>query len=136
MISRSAVSRAGQLALRRQSCAQAQSRGFAAAASSPAAFEPTEVSGVAVVAKDAHGPSTKLAIVAKAGTRYQPAPGLTAGLEAFAFKVRPTTAGGIGGTGRPGGPGRPGGGEQVHGGGLYRMGEGLGRVWGHNWGPC
>lgn len=84
MISRSAVSRASQLALRRQSCAQ--SRGFSAAASSSAAFEPTEVSGVAVVSKDAQGPSTKLAIVAKAGTRYQPAPGLTAGLEGFAFK--------------------------------------------------
>ncbi|KIH91461.1 ubiquinol-cytochrome c reductase core subunit 2 [Sporothrix brasiliensis 5110] len=86
MISRSAVSRAGQLALRRQSCAQAQSRGFAAAASSSGAFEPTEVSGVSVVSKDAQGPSTKLAIVAKAGTRYQPAPGLTAGLEGFSFK--------------------------------------------------
>ncbi|KAL1889198.1 ubiquinol-cytochrome c reductase core subunit 1 [Sporothrix stenoceras] len=86
MISRSAVSRASQVALRRQSCAQAQSRGFAAAASTPAAFEATEVSGVSVVSKDAHGPSTKLAIVAKAGTRYQPAPGLTAGLEGFAFK--------------------------------------------------
>ncbi|CAK7566586.1 MAG: ubiquinol-cytochrome c reductase core subunit 1 [Sporothrix epigloea] len=44
------------------------------------------MSGVTVVSKDAQGPTTKLAIVAKAGTRYQPAPGLTAGLEEFAFK--------------------------------------------------
>ncbi|EPE03746.1 cytochrome b-c1 complex subunit 2 [Ophiostoma piceae UAMH 11346] len=85
MISRTAVSRASQLALRRQSCAQAQVRGYAAAASS-GTFETFDVAGVSVVAKDGQGPSTKLAVVAKAGTRYQPAPGLTAGLEAFAFK--------------------------------------------------
>ncbi len=46
-----------------------------------------DVAGVKVVSRDAQGPATKLAIVAKAGTRYQPAPGLTAGLEGFAFKV-------------------------------------------------
>lgn len=127
MISRSAVLRASQLALRRQSHAQAQSRGFAAAASSSAAFEPTEVSGVAVVSKDAQGPSTKLAIVAKAGTRYQPAPGLTAGLEGFAFKVRPITAGGIGG---------PGGGGTSARRAPCPIGEGRGRTWAQNWGPC
>ena len=89
MLSRTAVSRASQLALRRQSCAQAQVRGYAAAASS-GTFEAFDVAGVSVVAKDGQGLSTKLAVVAKAGTRYQPAPGLTAGLEAFAFKVRLT----------------------------------------------
>lgn len=88
MISRSAVSRAGQLALRRQqACARTQTRAFAAAASGPSTFESAQVSGLTVLAKDVQGPSTKLAVVAKAGTRYQPAPGLTAGLEAFAFKV-------------------------------------------------
>ncbi|CAK7241940.1 MAG: ubiquinol-cytochrome c reductase core subunit 1 [Sporothrix thermara] len=86
MISRTAVSRASQAALRRQSCAAAQNRGFASAVSGSATFESTEVSGVTVVSKDGQGPTTKLAIVAKAGTRYQPAPGLTAGLEGFAFK--------------------------------------------------
>jgi hypothetical protein len=50
-------------------------------------IEPTEIAGVKVASKDSHGPTTKLAIVAKAGTRYQPAPGLTVGLEEFAFKV-------------------------------------------------
>lgn len=44
------------------------------------------MSGLKVASRDAHGPTTKLAIVAKAGTRYQPLPGLTVGLEEFAFK--------------------------------------------------
>jgi ubiquinol-cytochrome c reductase core subunit 2 len=30
---------------------------------------------------------TKLAIVSKAGTRYEPLPGLSLGLQSFAFKV-------------------------------------------------
>ena len=33
------------------------------------------------------GPTTTLALVAKAGTRYQPLPGFTDALEKFAFKV-------------------------------------------------
>jgi ubiquinol-cytochrome c reductase core subunit 2 len=40
-----------------------------------------------VASRDIHGPTTTLAIIAKAGTRYQPLPGLTVGLEEFAFKV-------------------------------------------------
>lgn len=43
--------------------------------------------GLKVASRDAHGPTTKLAVVAKAGTRYQPLPGLTVGLEEFAFKA-------------------------------------------------
>ncbi|OAA67869.1 ubiquinol-cytochrome c reductase complex core protein [Niveomyces insectorum RCEF 264] len=101
MLSRSAVSRASQLALRRQAAHRPATRGYAAAAaavstsssasssssvSSTAAFEPTNIGGITVVSKDPQGPATKLAVVAKAGTRYQPAPGLTAGLEGFAFK--------------------------------------------------
>lgn len=44
------------------------------------------MTGLKVASRDAHGPTTKIAIVAKAGTRYQPLPGLTVGLEEFAFK--------------------------------------------------
>lgn len=91
MISRSAVTRGTQLALRRQGCAFAQRRGYAAAAaigSESGSYEPTDIAGIKVAHKDAHGPTTKLAVVAKAGTRYQPLPGLTIGLEEFAFKVR------------------------------------------------
>jgi ubiquinol-cytochrome c reductase core subunit 2 len=90
MISRSTVTRGCKLALRGQSCAQtAQRRSFAAAASigTPGSFEPTEIAGLKVASKDAGGATTRLAIVAKAGTRYQPLPGLTVGLEEFAFKV-------------------------------------------------
>ncbi|KAI0884500.1 LuxS/MPP-like metallohydrolase [Annulohypoxylon maeteangense] len=90
MFSRSALSRGAQLAARRQGCSQlAQRRAYAAAASSaPSAltYDTTEVAGVKVATRDSHGPTTKLAIVAKAGTRYQPVPGLTIGLEEFAFK--------------------------------------------------
>lgn len=76
----------------------ARLRSYAAAAAAAAAtgsssaptsftYETADVAGVTVATRDSHGPTTKLAIVAKAGTRYEPAPGLTVGLEEFAFKV-------------------------------------------------
>ncbi|KAI1780275.1 LuxS/MPP-like metallohydrolase [Hypoxylon cercidicola] len=88
MFSRSALSRGAQLAARRQGSQLAQRRTYAAASSAPSAltYDTTEVSGVKVATRDSHGPTTKLAVVAKGGTRYQPAPGLTVGLEEFAFK--------------------------------------------------
>ncbi|KAI1099099.1 LuxS/MPP-like metallohydrolase [Jackrogersella minutella] len=90
MFSRSALSRGARLSTRRQCCSQlAQRRGFAAAASSaPAAltYDTNKVAGVNVATRDSHGPTTRLAVVAKAGTRYSGYPGLTVGLEEFAFK--------------------------------------------------
>ncbi|KAF4625734.1 hypothetical protein G7Y89_g12427 [Cudoniella acicularis] len=89
MISRSAIGRNAQLALRRQCCAKPSNRrGLAASVSGSTSFsyETADVSGVKVASRDVAGPTTKLAIVAKAGTRYQPLPGLTVGLEQFAFK--------------------------------------------------
>ncbi|POR32329.1 Cytochrome b-c1 complex subunit 2, mitochondrial [Tolypocladium paradoxum] len=84
MISRSSLARSAQQAVRRTCSVQPlQRRGFAAAAST-GVFETTDVTGLKVASRDAHGPTTKLAIVAKAGTRYQPLPGLTVGLEEFA----------------------------------------------------
>jgi len=86
MISRSSLARHAQQAARRSWGARSlQQRSFAAAASS-GAFETSDISGLKVASRDAHGPTTKLAIVAKAGTRFQPLPGLTVGLEEFAFK--------------------------------------------------
>ncbi|KAI5926062.1 LuxS/MPP-like metallohydrolase [Camillea tinctor] len=97
MFSRKALSRGAQIAARRQACL-AQRRGYAAAtatvtatsaptsAPSSLTYETADVSGIKVATRDSHGPTTKLAVVAKAGTRYQPAPGLTVGLEEFAFK--------------------------------------------------
>ncbi|KAH6670065.1 putative cytochrome b-c1 complex subunit 2 [Halenospora varia] len=89
MISRSAIGRNAQLALRRQCCAKPSNRrGLAAAVSGSTSFsyESADVGGVKVASRDVAGPTTKLAIVAKAGTRYQPLPGLTVGLKQFAFK--------------------------------------------------
>jgi ubiquinol-cytochrome c reductase core subunit 2 len=91
MISRSAIGRNAQLALRRQCCVTpSNSRGLAAASSGSTSFsyETADVAGIKVASRDVSGPTTKLAIIAKAGTRYQTLPGLTAGLEQFAFKVR------------------------------------------------
>lgn len=90
MISRSAIGRHAQLAVRRQCCAQpANRRGLAAVSSGSTSFsyESSDVAGVKVASRDVAGATTKLAVVAKAGTRYQTAPGLTSGLERFAFKV-------------------------------------------------
>ncbi|KAK1832763.1 Metalloenzyme, LuxS/M16 peptidase-like protein [Podospora conica] len=86
MISRSALSRGSQQALRRAGAAKTVQRGFAAAASEKASYEPTTIAGLKVASRDDHGPVTRLAVVAKAGTRYEPLPGLTVGLEEFAFK--------------------------------------------------
>ncbi|KAI0006405.1 LuxS/MPP-like metallohydrolase [Xylariaceae sp. FL0662B] len=90
MFSRSALSRGAQLATRRQGCSQlAQRRGYAVVASaapSSLAYETTDVAGVKVATRDSHGPTTKLAVIAKGGTRYQSGPGLAVGLEEFAFK--------------------------------------------------
>jgi ubiquinol-cytochrome c reductase core subunit 2 len=91
MISRSAIGTNAQLALRRQCCVKPSNhRGLAAAVSGSTAFsyDTADVGGVKVASRDVAGPTTKLAVVAKAGTRYQSAPGLTSGLEQFAFKVR------------------------------------------------
>lgn len=82
MICRSALSRGSKLALGRQGA-----RGFAAAASPKASYEPTTIAGVKVASRDDNGPTTRLAVVAKAGTRYEPLPGLTVGLEEFAYKA-------------------------------------------------
>ncbi|KAK3320710.1 Metalloenzyme, LuxS/M16 peptidase-like protein [Cercophora scortea] len=77
MISRSALTRGSQLALRRPCAAKLAQRGYAAVASPKASYEPTDIAGVKVAARDDHGPTTRLAVVAKAGTRYEPLPGLT-----------------------------------------------------------
>ncbi|TVY64231.1 Cytochrome b-c1 complex subunit [Lachnellula suecica] len=91
MISRSAIGRNAQLALRRQCCAKAapsNRRGLAAVSSGSTSFsyDSADVAGVKTASRDVAGPTTKLAVVVKAGTRYESLPGLTTGLEQFAFK--------------------------------------------------
>lgn len=87
MISRSALTRGSQLALGRPGAAKIAQRSFAAVASPKASYEPTDIAGVKVAARDDNGPVTRLAVIARAGTRYEPLPGLTVGLEEFAFKA-------------------------------------------------
>lgn len=91
MIGRSALTRGAQLALRRQNGAKlAQRRAYAAtagASTETASFESTEINGIKVASRDPRSPTTRLTVVAKAGTRYQPMPGLSVGLEEFAFKA-------------------------------------------------
>lgn len=49
-------------------------------------YETSEANGVKFASRDIPGATTTLAVVAKAGTRYQPLPGYAAALETFAFK--------------------------------------------------
>ncbi|KZF20688.1 cytochrome b-c1 complex subunit 2 [Xylona heveae TC161] len=87
MISRSSLGRNARFALRRQSAAlPASRRGLAAAASTPFHYETGSAAGVKTAGRDLSGPTTSLAIVSKAGSRYQLLPGLAEGLEKFAFK--------------------------------------------------
>ncbi|KAJ2907141.1 hypothetical protein MKZ38_007656 [Zalerion maritima] len=85
MFSKSALSRGTRFSLRRPTLQASQRRAYAAATSS-GLYETTDVSGLKTVSRDTHGPTTKLAVVAKAGTRYDACPGLTVGLQEYAFK--------------------------------------------------
>lgn len=86
MIPRATLARQGQRALQFQA-KPCTSRCFASAASGSFNYETGDAAGVKVASRDLPGPTTHLAVVAKAGTRYQPLPGFSEGLEKFAFKV-------------------------------------------------
>ena len=77
-----------QCILRRQCQARlGDRRGLAAAASGSFNYQVGDASGLKFASRDLPGPTTHLAVVAKAGSRYQPLPGWSDGLEQFAFKV-------------------------------------------------
>ncbi|KAL1587633.1 hypothetical protein WHR41_03630 [Cladosporium halotolerans] len=84
MLSRSALGRHTQRAVRRSW--QQQNRGLAAPASGSFAYEAGDAQGIKFASRDIPGPVASLAIVAKAGTRYQAFPGLTEALQLYAFK--------------------------------------------------
>ena len=65
-------------------------RCLATAASGSFSYETGDAGGVRFASRDLPGPTTHLAVVAKAGTRYQPLPGFSEGLEKFSFKVCPS----------------------------------------------
>ena len=88
MISRISLGRNVQCAHRWQCHAQPSNRrGLAAAASGSFSYQTGDAGGVKFATRDLAGPTTTLAVVAKAGTRYQALPGFADGLEKFAFKV-------------------------------------------------
>ncbi|KAF3921430.1 hypothetical protein ABW21_db0203279 [Orbilia brochopaga] len=62
-------------------------RTFASPASSLPTYEVSDARGVKVVSKDTGSPTASLAVVIRAGSRYQPLPGLAHALEHFAFKA-------------------------------------------------
>jgi hypothetical protein len=59
-----------------------------APASGSFAYQTGDAAGTKFASRDLSGPTTTLALVSKAGTRFQTLPGLTEGLEKFAFRVR------------------------------------------------
>lgn len=85
MLSRSSFGRTAQRALRTQSVSSR--RAFASAASPSTQYETTEAAGIKVANRELEGPTSLLAVVAKAGSRYQPFPGYSDALERFAFHV-------------------------------------------------
>jgi ubiquinol-cytochrome c reductase core subunit 2 len=60
---------------------------LAAPASGSFQYQTGDAKGVKFASRDLSGPTTTLALVSRAGTRYQLLPGLTEGLEKFAFRV-------------------------------------------------
>lgn len=60
---------------------------MASAANPTFQYDVSEVAGVKVANREVEGPTGTLALVAKAGSRYQPFPGFSDALEKFAFKV-------------------------------------------------
>lgn len=86
MLCRSALRRQAQCAVR--SAQPIQRRGLAAPASGSFLYQSGEASGIKIASRDVPGPVATVQLVAKAGTRYEPLPGLSEALERYAFKVR------------------------------------------------
>ena len=86
MIPKSALACRAQHALR---CAGQGSlaRRYATAASGSFNYETSEAAGVKIASRDIPGPTAHLAVVARAGTRFQPLPGYSEALDKFAFKA-------------------------------------------------
>ncbi|KAJ5698277.1 Cytochrome b-c1 complex subunit 2 [Penicillium macrosclerotiorum] len=80
MLSRSSLSRNAPRAL------SAGRRAMASAANPTFQYDVSEAAGVKVANREVAGATGTLALVAKAGSRYQPFPGFSDALEKFAFK--------------------------------------------------
>ena len=60
---------------------------MASAANPTFQYDVSDAAGVKVANREVNGATGTLALVAKAGSRYQPFPGFSDALEKFAFKV-------------------------------------------------
>ncbi|KAL8971075.1 MAG: hypothetical protein Q9183_001223 [Haloplaca sp. 2 TL-2023] len=87
MITRTSLGRATRKAFVPQ-CSKRPSdcRTLASAKANSYNYETGEINGIKYASRDLPGPTTQLAVVAKAGTRFQLYPGFAEGLEKFAFK--------------------------------------------------
>jgi ubiquinol-cytochrome c reductase core subunit 2 len=88
MFSRPTACRGAARAARHHAVRPSQRRGLAAPASGSFQYQAGDAAGVKFASRDYAGATTTLALVARAGTRYQPLPGLTEALQHFAFRVR------------------------------------------------
>ncbi|KAI9041702.1 ubiquinol--cytochrome-c reductase subunit 2 [Aspergillus affinis] len=70
-----------------QGAAASSRRGMASAVTPGLQYDVSESAGVKVANREVAGPTGTLALVAKAGPRYQPFPGFADALEYFAFKT-------------------------------------------------
>ncbi|KAF3902047.1 hypothetical protein AA313_de0208386 [Arthrobotrys entomopaga] len=61
-------------------------RAFASPAPAPFTYQISDAAGTKVVSKDTGSSTASLAVVIKAGSRYQPLPGISHALEHFAFR--------------------------------------------------
>lgn len=87
MIARSAIQRQAQRALAQSW--QQPARGYAAAsAGGSLQYQQGDSSGLKYASRDNSGAVSTVALVSKAGTRYQNRPGLTEALQRYAFRVR------------------------------------------------
>lgn len=82
MLSRSTISRNAPRALQ-----SASRRGMASAAPQGLQYDVSESAGVKIANREPAGVTGALALVAKAGSRYEPFPGFSDALELFAFQV-------------------------------------------------
>lgn len=95
MLSRSNISRNAPRALQKQCCsAPVGRRGMASATTPGLQYEVSDSAGVKIANRETGGPTSTLALVAKAGSRYQPFPGFSDALEQFAFQVGYTRSNG------------------------------------------
>ncbi|KAF2280479.1 LuxS/MPP-like metallohydrolase [Westerdykella ornata] len=85
MLSRSSACRGAQRAVC-QAVRPVQRRGLAAPASGSFHYQSGESKGIKYASRDFAGPTTTLALVSKAGSRYQPLPGLSEALANYAFR--------------------------------------------------